>query len=185
MIGDFGLSRSLEETTATHLQYAGSFRYMGPELLNGKSKSPRSDSWAYGMTIYQVSRWPDIIPVLNSLSGIEWIATLRRSQGPVRSSASRLHRKTAPGNRSFPFHHGCILQSRVEDRSWLLGNRPLQSIDNGRSLDPISSDYRPGKKLGDTLRGPDLRLVKSRPREGSGSEAEDAGKRRERSKTGD
>lgn len=54
MIGDFGLSHAQEEATAPVLHGAGTLRFMGPELFDDNRKSPPSDCWAYGMTMYQV-----------------------------------------------------------------------------------------------------------------------------------
>lgn len=55
MLGDFGFTRAVDTTTSAALQGGGSVPWMSPELLEGSGKTFDSDTWAFGMVIYEVS----------------------------------------------------------------------------------------------------------------------------------
>jgi serine/threonine protein kinase len=52
-IGDFGLSRTSEDTTLTSTgMISGTPGYLAPEVARGSTPSPGSDAWALGATLY-------------------------------------------------------------------------------------------------------------------------------------
>ncbi|KAG8897206.1 hypothetical protein FRB99_008362 [Tulasnella sp. 403] len=54
LICDFGLSRSNNERTLPGLKGTGTVRWQAPELWDNQSKTYQSDSYSFGMTIYEV-----------------------------------------------------------------------------------------------------------------------------------
>ncbi|KAG8898434.1 hypothetical protein FRB99_007439 [Tulasnella sp. 403] len=54
MLCDFGLSRRVADPTLPGLKGAGTVRWQAPELWDNKSKSYESDSYSFGMTIYEI-----------------------------------------------------------------------------------------------------------------------------------
>ncbi|KAG8939826.1 hypothetical protein FRC04_005957 [Tulasnella sp. 424] len=54
LLCDFGLTRTTDLKTPTEMKGAGAIRWQSPELLNGHSKSFKSDVYAFGMTIVEV-----------------------------------------------------------------------------------------------------------------------------------
>jgi serine/threonine protein kinase len=53
-IGDFGISRVLNENHKHTLSKIGSPNYVAPELLIGKNQSKEVDLWAIGCVIYEL-----------------------------------------------------------------------------------------------------------------------------------
>ncbi|KAG8895828.1 hypothetical protein FRB99_000319 [Tulasnella sp. 403] len=51
LICDFGLSRAISTGTNPKLKGYGTYGWQAPELLNGQSKSPQTDVYAFGITI--------------------------------------------------------------------------------------------------------------------------------------
>lgn len=52
-IGDFGLSRTSDDTTLTSTgMISGTPSYLAPEVARGATPSPASDAWAFGATLY-------------------------------------------------------------------------------------------------------------------------------------
>jgi serine/threonine protein kinase len=56
LLCDFGLSKFADEQTTTAYKGAGTERWMAPELYDGDPKTFESDVYAFGITIYQVTR---------------------------------------------------------------------------------------------------------------------------------
>ena len=57
LLCDFGLARFEDMNTSIGQKGQGTSRFQSPELMQlGQGKSPESDVWAFGMTIYQVRR---------------------------------------------------------------------------------------------------------------------------------
>jgi serine/threonine protein kinase len=56
MLCDFGLSKIVEEAHVSSKGGLGTLRWQSPELMEGGPRSYESDVYAYGITIYQVSR---------------------------------------------------------------------------------------------------------------------------------
>lgn len=55
LLCDFGLSKTADAATTTSLKGAGTVRWQAPELFHEAPRSYKSDVYAYGMTIYEVS----------------------------------------------------------------------------------------------------------------------------------
>lgn len=57
LLCDFGMTKTVgseHDATSTAMKGAGSMRWMAPEVLNGASKTLKSDAYAFGMTIVEV-----------------------------------------------------------------------------------------------------------------------------------
>ncbi|KAG8899836.1 hypothetical protein FRB99_006412 [Tulasnella sp. 403] len=54
LLCDFGLSGQESKSTLGERGVAGSTRWMSPELFKGSRKSPKSDVYAFGITIYEI-----------------------------------------------------------------------------------------------------------------------------------
>ena len=51
---DFGLSKSISETTGTSNNIVGSLNWMSPETFMKVRNEPRSDIWSLGATIIEM-----------------------------------------------------------------------------------------------------------------------------------
>lgn len=59
LLCDFGLTKLSNNCTSTTLKGAGTTRWQSPELMiSGEGKTVQSDTWAFGMTIYEVCGLP-------------------------------------------------------------------------------------------------------------------------------
>lgn len=57
LLSDFGLARPEDVVTSAGQKGMGTVPWQSPELLEGGSKSYKSDIYAFGMTIYEVCRF--------------------------------------------------------------------------------------------------------------------------------
>ncbi|KAG8897399.1 hypothetical protein FRB99_008169 [Tulasnella sp. 403] len=55
LLCDFGLSKVNRTPTDANAKGNGSLPFQGPEVWAGDSRTPKSDTYAFGMTIYQAS----------------------------------------------------------------------------------------------------------------------------------
>lgn len=55
LVCDFGLAKAANSATATSLVGVGSLRWQAPELLGGGTKTEKSDVYAFGITVAEVS----------------------------------------------------------------------------------------------------------------------------------
>lgn len=55
LLCDFGLAKIVDIITSTSRAGMGTLRWQAPELMNGASKTPKSDVYAFGLTVYEVS----------------------------------------------------------------------------------------------------------------------------------
>ena len=51
---DFGLSKSIAETSGSTIGVQGSTYWMSPESFKGVKKEPRSDIWSLGATMIEM-----------------------------------------------------------------------------------------------------------------------------------
>lgn len=61
LLSDFGLARLEGLPTSEGRKGKGSVPWQSPEILNGQSKSYESDMYAFGMTIYEVREFSQLI----------------------------------------------------------------------------------------------------------------------------
>ena len=54
-LGDFGISKALEQTRALAKSTVGTPYYMSPELCDNKPYSFKSDVWAIGVVLYELA----------------------------------------------------------------------------------------------------------------------------------
>ena len=54
-LGDFGISKALEQTAALAKSTVGTPYYMSPELCNNTPYSYKSDVWAVGIVLYELA----------------------------------------------------------------------------------------------------------------------------------
>lgn len=52
-LGDFGISRTIEQTQGNYTNKAGTFYYMAPEVFNGREYGPAADLYSLGVVLYQ------------------------------------------------------------------------------------------------------------------------------------
>ena len=53
-IGDFGISKSLDQSQMAATAMVGTPYYLSPEMVEGKPYSTKSDIWALGVILYQL-----------------------------------------------------------------------------------------------------------------------------------
>jgi NIMA (never in mitosis gene a)-related kinase len=54
-LGDFGISKALDQTSALAKSQVGTPYYMSPELCEAKPYSYKSDVWAVGVVLYELT----------------------------------------------------------------------------------------------------------------------------------
>ena len=54
-LGDFGISKALDQTSALAKSQVGTPYYMSPELCEAKPYSYKSDVWAVGVVLYELA----------------------------------------------------------------------------------------------------------------------------------
>ena len=52
-LGDFGISRTIEQSQGNYTNKAGTFYYMAPEVFNGREYGPTADLYSLGVVLYQ------------------------------------------------------------------------------------------------------------------------------------
>jgi NIMA (never in mitosis gene a)-related kinase len=53
-IGDFGISRTLEQTLQASRSFVGTPYYLSPEMVEGKPYSSKADVWSLGVLLYHL-----------------------------------------------------------------------------------------------------------------------------------
>ncbi|KAG8903411.1 hypothetical protein FRB99_003341 [Tulasnella sp. 403] len=86
LLCDFGMSRMVGEATKSQLKGGGSYRWMPPEISDGKPKSFQSDVFSFGLTIYQLLS--DRLPLYELSDGVIAAVALIRGQRPPREPES-------------------------------------------------------------------------------------------------
>lgn len=78
-LGDFGLSKQLEASTALASTYVGTPYYMSPELATGASYDAKSDVWALGCITYELCA---LRPPFDATSQAELTAKIKLGHVP-------------------------------------------------------------------------------------------------------
>ncbi|KAG8898433.1 hypothetical protein FRB99_007438 [Tulasnella sp. 403] len=84
LLCDFGLSRRLADPTLPGLKGVGEVRWQAPELWDNEPKSFKSDSYSFGMTIYEVLSGNE--PFHNCKTQGQLLALLRSNTRPTKGA---------------------------------------------------------------------------------------------------
>ena len=71
-IGDFGIAKGLDKTSALASTQAGTPVYMAPEILGGDKYNSMADMWALGITIFE------IITYKKPFHGHDWLQAISK-----------------------------------------------------------------------------------------------------------
>ena len=80
-LGDFGISKVLEETHGDANTCVGTPYYMSPELIKGKSYNEKSDIWACGCVLYELLTLEKVFKASNQLKLM--VSILEKPHGDV------------------------------------------------------------------------------------------------------
>ena len=131
-LSDFGISRTLESTTAMSSTSVGSFRYMSPERLLGEEYGASGDIWSVGIMMIQL--WTKVYPFggniatpIDLLTEVEQINVDRILRSGPRAVPPTMGKvATAMLNRD-PSHRATCME--LLDFAWFQGNGVNSIID--------------------------------------------------------